>query len=143
MKKNIFFIVLGFYGMTYGQSQATLDSIAADYKVCLEQTKDRVTCTKELFWLYQDIQFDFYHKSVVGLDSITKVNRAKACGEWVKTKDYFVGAQFLKFRQKYPKERIDKPSKLAEKDAYLAFKNICDYILERIKYLLTQTKTMR
>jgi len=141
--KNFLHFILLFSGIAYGQSQATLDSIALDYKKCLEETKDRVTCTKELFWIYQDIQFDFYHQSVVGLDSITKMNRAKECGEWVKTKDYFVGVQFLKFKQKYPKERIDKPSKMAENDAYMAFKNICDYILERIKYLLKQTKTMR
>lgn len=143
MKKSIFLFVLGFYGMVYSQSQATLDSISADYKVCIEQTKDRVTCTKELFWLYQDLQFDFYHKSVAGLDSITKVTKAKACGEWVKSKDFFVGAQILKFMRKFPNERIDKPSKIAENDAYLAFKNICDYILDRIKYLLTQTESKK
>ncbi len=141
--KNFLYFILLFSGIAYGQNQATLDSIALDYKKCLDETKDRVTCTKELFWIYQDIQFDFYHQSVVGLDSITKMNRAKECGEWVKTKDYFVGVQFLKFKQKYPKERIDKPSKMAENDAYMAFKNICDYILERIKYLLKQTESKK
>jgi hypothetical protein len=114
-----------------------------EYKECLAVRKDRVNCTKELFWVYQDLQFDFHNQTIKGLDSIIKRKKNLECGEWVKTKDYFVGNQLLKFQRKYPKESISTPSKDAENDAYLAFKNICDFIMLRLKRLLVEIESSK
>jgi hypothetical protein len=129
--------------MVFSQTQATLDSLMVEYKECLAVRKDRVNCTKELFWVYQDLQFDFHNQTIKGLDSIIKRKKNLECGEWVKTKDYFVGNQLLKFQRKYPKESISTPSKDAENDAYLAFKNICDFIMLRLKRLLVEIESSK
>lgn len=142
MKKIIvLFAILFIQEIIFSQTQATLDSLIVEYKECLAVRKDRVNCTKELFWVYQDLQFDFHHQTIKGLDSIIKREKNLECGEWVKTKDYFVGNQLLKFQRKYPKERISRPSKEAENDAYLAFKNICDFIMLRLKRLLVEIES--
>lgn len=136
-KPAVLFFGLMLNVAVYGQSQATLDSVMVEYKQCLETTKNRVTCTKELFWYYQDAQFDFYRKEAEGLDSIAYHQKAVECRMWVDTKNLFVGNEFRKFKQKYPKERMDNPtSKAAENDAYLAFKRICDFVMIRLNYLV-------
>lgn len=135
-KSNLLFIV--FFGCmsVYSQTRATLDSLTTEYNECVKITKDKVNCTKELFWAYQDLQFDFHRKSVKGLDSIAKIKSNIACGEWVKAKDFFVGKQLLDFKRKYPSEKISEPSKAAENDAYMAFSKICDFFMVRINALL-------
>ena len=136
MKNVILLCILVFSSHINSQSRATLDSLTTEYNKCIKIRKDRVNCTKELFWAYQDYQFDFYRKAAKGLDSISRQKKAIECGEWVKSKDFFVAQQFLNFKKKHPSEKITSPNKVAENDAYLAFRNICDYILIRINDLL-------
>jgi len=45
--------------------------------------------------------------------------------------------------KKHPKERLSKPSKIAENDAYLTFKSISDFILQRIQYYLKKTESKK
>jgi hypothetical protein len=132
-----------FSNLFYSQTQATLDSLLVEYKECLEIRKDRVNCTKELFWVYQDLQFDFHNQAIKGLDSITQKKKKLECGEWVKAKDFFVGNELMKFQRKHPAEKISAPSKAAENDAYIAFKNICDFIMLRLKRLLIEIETSK
>ena len=132
-----------FSNLFYSQTQATLDSLLVEYKECLEIRKDRVNCTKELFWVYQDLQFDFHNQTLKGLDSIAKKNKNRECKEWITTKDFFVGNEIMKFQRKHPTEKISAPSKAAENDAYMAFKNICDFIMLRLKRLLIEIETSK
>lgn len=137
LKKSFYVLICLFcFELFYGQTQATLDSLMVEYKECIAVRNDRVNCTKELFWVYQDLQFDFNRAAYKNLDSISRHQKDVACGEWVKTKDFFVGNEILKFRRKHPKERIDNPGKAAENDAYTAFKNICDFFMVRLNFLL-------
>jgi hypothetical protein len=145
MLKKSFFILISLISceVFYSQTQATLDSLMVEYKECLTVRKDRVNCTKELFWVYQDLHFDFHNKAIKGLDSITQKKKNLECREWIGAKDYFVGNELLKFQRKYPNERISAPSKEAENDAYLAFKNICDFIMLRLKRLLVEIESSK
>jgi hypothetical protein len=65
------------------------------------------------------------------------------CGEWVKAKDFFVGNELMKFQRKHPTEKISAPSQAAENDAYTAFKNICDFIMLRLKRLLVEIESSK
>lgn len=144
LKKLVFILISLFYvEVSFSQTQATLDSLLVEYKECIAVRKDRVNCTKELFWVYQDLQFDFHNQAIKGLDSITQKKKKLECGEWVKTKDFFVGNELMKFQRKHPAEKISAPSKAAENDAYIAFKNICDFIMLRLKRLLIEIETSK
>jgi hypothetical protein len=142
-KMNYLVIVLLFAKLSFSQTQATLDSLLVEYKECIAVRKDRVNCTKELFWVYQDLQFDFHNQAIKGLDSITQKKKKLECGEWVKAKDFFVGKELIKFQRKHPNEKISAPSKAAENDAYIAFKNICDFIMLRLKRLIVEIETTK
>lgn len=144
LKKSFLMLLsLLFSSLFYGQTQATLDSLLVEYKECITVRKDRVNCTKELFWVYQDLQFDFHNQAIKGLDSITQQKKKSECREWIGTKDFFVGKELMKFQRKHPNEKISSPSKAAENDAYMAFKNICDFILLRLKRLLVEIETSK
>jgi hypothetical protein len=144
LKKSFYLvIVLLFAKLSFSQTQATLDSLLVEYKECIAVRKDRVNCTKELFWVYQDLQFDFHNQAIKGLDSITQKKKKLECGEWVKTKDFFVGNELMKFQRKHPAEKISAPSKAAENDAYIAFKNICDFIMLRLKLLMVEIESSK
>jgi hypothetical protein len=144
LKKSIFILIsLLYVEVSYGQTQATLDSLLVEYKECIAVRKDRVNCTKELFWVYQDMQFDFHNQAIKGLDSITQQKKKLECGEWVKAKDFFVGKELIKFQRKHPNEKISAPSKAVENDAYIAFKNICDFIMLRLKRLIVEIETTK
>jgi hypothetical protein len=144
LKKSLLILTCLSYGnLFYGQNQATLDTLLVEYKECLAEQKDRVNCTKELFWVYQDLQFDFHNQTLKGLDSITRKKKNLECGEWVRKKDFFVGNELIKFQRKHPTEKISAPSKAAENDAYMAFKNICDFILLRLKRLIVEIETTK
>lgn len=144
LKKSLHLvIVLLFVELSFSQTQATLDSLLVEYKECIAIRKDRVNCTKELFWVYQDLQFDFHNQAIKGLDSISQKKKKLECGEWVKAKDFFVGNELMKFQRKHPTEKISAPSKAAENDAYVAFKNICDFIMLRLKRLIVEIETTK
>jgi len=144
LKKSFFILIVLFCCEEfYGQTQATLDSLMVEYKECITIRKDRVNCTKELFWVYQDLQFDFHNQTLKGLDSIAKKKKNLECSEWVKTKDFFVGNELMKFKRKHPNEKISAPSKASENDAYAAFKNICDFIMLRLKRLLVEIESSK
>lgn len=145
MLKKSFLILISLFccEVFYSQTQATLDSLLVEYKECLTLRKDRVNCTKELFWVYQDLQFDFHNQAIKGLDSITKKKKNLECREWIGTKDFFVGNEIMKFQRKHPTEKISAPSKAAENDAYMAFKNICDFIMLRLKRLMVEIETSK
>jgi hypothetical protein len=136
-------IVLLFAKLSFSQTQATLDSLLVEYKECIAVRKDRVNCTKELFWVYQDLQFDFHNQAIKGLDSITQKKKNLECREWIGTKDFFVGNELMKFQRKHPAEKISAPSKAAENDAYIAFKNICDFIMLRLKLLMVEIESSK
>lgn len=144
LKKSFLMLLsLLFSSLFYGQTQATLDSLLVEYKECITVRKDRVNCTKELFWVYQDLQFDFHNEAIKGLDSIMQQKKKLECGEWVKAKDFFVGNELMKFQRKHPNVKISAPSKAAENDAYMAFKNICDFIMLRLKRLIVEIETTK
>ncbi|NNT70643.1 hypothetical protein HKT18_00295 [Flavobacterium sp. IMCC34852] len=143
-KKSFFvWVSMFWFEVICGQTQATLDSLMVEYNECLSVRKDRVNCTKELFWAYQDLQFDFHNQAIKRLDSINQKKKNLECREWIGTKDFFVGNEIIKFQRKHPNEKISAPSKAAENDAYIAFKNICDFIMIRLKRLMVEIESSK
>ncbi len=136
MKKGIIVVVVFAFNWANSQTQATLDSIATDYKACIARTADKVNCTKELYWVYQDVETQFYFKSTQKLDATTKHAKDIEEGKWVDSKYYHFSVAYLNFKKKHPKQEITKPTKDGENDAYLTFKSIAEYILLRIKELM-------